>query len=89
MDATDEDMNSESLGEVASAQAKDTTGTPTGPCTVISGANEGKRARTTQTATARATGGISECEDQDGINSGKVRRGTSSSGLRTGAAARV
>lgn len=75
VETADEETSSESLGEVASAQAKDTTGTPTGPCTVISGANKGKKGTYNADGDCAGDWGISECTNQDGTDSGKCQAG--------------
>ena len=75
METADEDANAESLGEVASAQAKDTSPTPTGPCTVISGTNKGKKGTFNADGDCAGDWGMSECKNQDGTDSGKCQAG--------------
>ena len=75
METSDEDGSSELLGEVASAQAKDTTSTPSGPCTVISGSNKGKKGTYNEDGDCAGDWGMSECKNQDGTDSGKCQAG--------------
>lgn len=75
IETTEDASSDESLGEVSSAQVKGGTSTPTGACTVISGANKGKKGTFNADGDCEGDWGLSECKNQDGTDSGKCKAG--------------
>ncbi|HVH41667.1 MAG TPA: hypothetical protein VM925_04970 [Labilithrix sp.] len=78
-DLSDDETVESTLAAVTKAGG---SSTPTGPCTVISGANKGKHGTFDEDGDCAGDWGMSECKNQDGSDSGKCKAGRIKVGVR-------